>query len=241
MDRGAKEKEAAAVLLSALYPNHVSSLEIQRGFERLVESVDDLALDVPSAASDLAMFIARATVDDILPPAFMHTLEGLLPGLRGEGKHAFETLRIARGHLDGRHAHERVLRGFGVDSSKSPIDAAKTAIQDLLTEYLDSGDVAEARRCLRAINARYFHHEFVKRALVLCIEAVVGDETAPRLLGLLKVLGSSGEVSASQMALGFDRMAAVLEDLKLDVPNAETRMEGLRLMAKEEGIHPMRD
>jgi programmed cell death protein 4 len=61
------------------------------------------------------------------------------------------------------------------------------------------------------------------------------------LLGLLKVLGSSGEVSASQMALGFDRMAAVVEDLKLDVPNAETRMEGLRLMAKEEGIHPMRD
>ena len=33
------------------------------------------------------------------------------------------------------------------------------------------------------------------------------------------------------------RLDAVVEDLKLDVPNAVERMEGLRLMAKEEGIH----
>ena len=65
-----------------------------------------------------------------------------------------------------------------------------------------------------------------------------GAETAPRLLGLLKVLGDSGEVSVSQMAIGFGRMDAVVDDLKLDVPNAVERMEGLRLMAKEEAIFP---
>ena len=68
-----------------------------------------------------------------------------------------------------------------------------------------------------------------------------GHETAPRLLGLLKVLGKSGEVSASQIKIGFDRMDVVVEDLVLDVPKAKTRLEGLRLMAKEEAIHPMRD
>ena len=135
-----------------------------------------------------------------------------------------------------RRGIERILRAWG-DSTKSALDAAKAAIQELLSEYLVSGDVGEARRCLRALDARYFHHEFVKRALVLCIEAAVGAETAPRLLGLLKVLGDSGEVSASQMTIGFDRMDAVVDDLKLDVPNAVDRMDGLRLMAKEEGIH----
>ena len=73
---------------------------------------------------------------------------------------------------------------------------------------------------------------------MLCIEAKVGAETAPRLLGLLKVLGDEGEVSANQMAIGFGRMDDVVADLKLDVPNAEERMKGLRLMAKEEGIFP---
>lgn len=236
MDRGNKEKEAAAVALSALYPNHIGPEQIQRGFERLLESVDDLALDVPSAAEDLAMFVARATVDDILPPSFLHTLEGLLPGLK-EGRHAAETIDLAHGHLSDRHGIERILRAWG-DSTKSALDAAKSAIQKLLSEYLISGDVVEARRCLRSIDAKYFHHEFVKRALVLCIEAAVGAETAPRLLGLLKVVSDSGEVSASQMTIGFDRMDGVVEDLKLDVPKAVERLEGLRLMAKEEGIHP---
>lgn len=236
MDRGNREKEAAAVLLSALYPNHLDPMEIHRGFERLLESVDDLVLDVPSAPEDLAMFIARATVDDILPPSFLGTLEGLLPGLK-ERRRAAETIDLAHGHLSDRHHTERILRAWG-DSTKSALDAAKSAMQQLLAEYLVSGDVREAGRCLRALNARYFHHEFVKRALVLCIEAAVGNETAPRLLGLLKVLGDSGEVSASQMTIGFDRMDAVVEDLKLDVPNAVERMKGLRLMAEEEGIHP---
>ena len=167
----------------------------------------------------------------------MHTnLEGLLPGLR-VGEKAAECIDLAHGHLSDRHCTERVLRAWG-DPEKSPIDAAKAAIQDLLREYLESGDVVEARRCLRSLNARYFHHELVKRALVLCIEAAVGAETAPRLLGLLKVLGDSGEVSVSQMAIGFGRMDAVVDDLKLDVPNAVERMEGLRLMAKEEAIFP---
>ena len=63
MDRGNREKEAASVLLSRLYPSHLSAEQIQRGFERLLESVDDLALDVPAASADLAMFVARAVVD----------------------------------------------------------------------------------------------------------------------------------------------------------------------------------
>ena len=52
---------------------------------------------------------------------------------------------------------ERILRAWG-DSTKSPLDAAKSAMQELLAEYLNSGDVAEARRCLRALNARRATH-----------------------------------------------------------------------------------
>ena len=42
------------MLLSALYPAHVGSEQIARGFERLLESVDDLVLDVPTAGQPLS-------------------------------------------------------------------------------------------------------------------------------------------------------------------------------------------
>ena len=41
------------------------------------------------------------------------------------------------------------------------------------------------------------------------------------------------------MRVGFERMTDVVVDLKLDVPNAELRLEGLKLMAKEVGIYPV--
>lgn len=38
-------------------------------------AADDLALDVPDAATQLGLFVARAVVDDVLPPAFIKTAE----------------------------------------------------------------------------------------------------------------------------------------------------------------------
>lgn len=48
----------------------IPSDQVRKGFDALIESVDDTALDVPEAAELLALFIARAVVDDVLPPAF---------------------------------------------------------------------------------------------------------------------------------------------------------------------------
>ena len=238
MDRGNREKEAAAVLLSRLFRHHVVGEQIQRGFERLLESVDGLAIRRAVGGPRTSPCSSPApSWTTFFPPSFCTpTSRAFFPGLR-VGEKAAECIDLAHGHLATGTAPSGCLAPWG-DPEKSPIDAAKAAIQDLLREYLESGDVVEARRCLRSLNARYFHHELVKRALVLCIEAAVGAETAPRLLGLLKVLGDSGEVSVSQMAIGFGRMDAVVDDLKLDVPNAVERMEGLRLMAKEEAIFP---
>ena len=37
----------------------------------MFESVDDLELDIPKARTVLANFLARAVVDEILPPSFL--------------------------------------------------------------------------------------------------------------------------------------------------------------------------
>lgn len=44
---------------------------VSRGFSALVDCLEDLVLDVPDAIAMASIFIARAVVDDILPPAFV--------------------------------------------------------------------------------------------------------------------------------------------------------------------------
>ena len=42
---------------------------MRKGFQTVVESIEDTVLDVPDAAELLSLFISRAVVDDVLPPA----------------------------------------------------------------------------------------------------------------------------------------------------------------------------
>jgi len=56
--------------------------------------------------------------------------------------------------------------------------------------------VGEARSCLRALAVPFFHHELVKQALLAAMEE---PAAAPALLGLLKALADSADVSALQM------------------------------------------
>ncbi|KAG2263247.1 hypothetical protein Bca52824_070326 [Brassica carinata] len=71
MDRHDKEKEMASVLLSASYADVINLNHIRDGFVLLLESADDFVVDIPDAVDVLALFLARAVVDDILPPAFL--------------------------------------------------------------------------------------------------------------------------------------------------------------------------
>ena len=54
----------------------ISSDQVQKGFSRTLEAVDDLVLDVPDAVEQLANFVARAVVDDILPPCLLSRVHG---------------------------------------------------------------------------------------------------------------------------------------------------------------------
>ena len=48
--------------------------QMQKGYFSVVSAVDDLQIDVPEAPDLVASFVARAVVDDILPPAFVDRL-----------------------------------------------------------------------------------------------------------------------------------------------------------------------
>ncbi|KAI3860108.1 hypothetical protein MKX03_033808 [Papaver bracteatum] len=79
MDRHDKEKEVASVFLSALYADVISSVHISQGSVLLLEAADDLVVGILDAVDILSLFVARAVVDDILPPAFLSRGRKVLP------------------------------------------------------------------------------------------------------------------------------------------------------------------
>ena len=61
-------------MLMCCHAQVIQPEQMQKGFQNLVQSVHDLQIDVPEAPDLVAKFVARAVVDDILPPAFVDKL-----------------------------------------------------------------------------------------------------------------------------------------------------------------------
>ncbi|CAH9148159.1 unnamed protein product [Cuscuta epithymum] len=220
MDRHDKEKEMASVLLSALYADVISSAQISRGFFMLLESTDDLAVDILDAVDILALFIARAVVDDILPPAFIARARKMLP----EASKGYQVLQTAeKSYLLAPHHAELVERRWG-GSTHLTVEEVKKKIAELLREYIESGDTNEACRCIRELGVSFFHHEVVKRALVLAMEIRTAEVI---IMKLLKEAAEEGLISSSQMLKGFSRLSECLDDLALDIPSAKTLFQSI--------------
>ncbi|KAK9277981.1 hypothetical protein L1049_027797 [Liquidambar formosana] len=228
MDRHDKEKEMASVLLSALYADVINSAQISQGFFLLLESADDLAVDILDAVDVLALFIARAVVDDILPPAFLTRAKKSL----SESSKGLQVIQTAeKSYLSAPHHAELVERRWG-GSTHITVEEVKKKIADLLREYVENGDTTEACRCIRELGVSFFHHEVVKRALVLAMEIRTAE---PLILKLLKEAAEEGLISSSQMVKGFARLAESLDDLALDIPSAKSLYQLLVPKAISEG------
>lgn len=228
MDRHDKEKEMASVLLSSLYADAISSAQISQGFLMLIELVDDLALDIVDAVDVLALFVARAVVDDILPPAFLTSARNKV----SESPKGLEVVQTAeKSYLSAPHHAELVESRWG-GSTHVTVEEVKRKIADLLREFLENGDTVEACRCIRELGVPFFHHEVVKKALVLALEIPASE---PLVLKLLQETAEEGVISSSQMAKGFARLAESLDDLSLDVPSAKAAFESLVPRVTSEG------
>jgi len=81
----------------------LSKSDVEKGFTILLERVDDLQLDVPNALTYLSIFIARAVVDEVLPPAFLLRVD------LGEHDAGTQVLRQAQALLKQENASDGLL------------------------------------------------------------------------------------------------------------------------------------
>ncbi|KAF5955254.1 hypothetical protein HYC85_008110 [Camellia sinensis] len=228
MDRYNKEKEMAAVLLSSLYADVIDPPQVCKGFSKLVESTDDLIVDIPDTIDVLALFIARAVVDDILPPAFLTKEMAVLPK---DSKGIDVIKRAEKSYLSAPLHAEIIERRWGGSRNKT-VEDIKGQINNLLIEYVVSGDKKEACRCIKDLKVPFFHHEIVKRAIIMAMERRQAED---RLLDLLKMAAEEGLINSSQISKGFGRIIDSVDDLSLDIPNARQILQSLISKAASEG------
>jgi programmed cell death protein 4 len=200
---------------------------IGKGFERLFEIVDEIEIDAPNAPHILSSFIARAVIDEILPPSFLS--DSVVRNLGGD---IIESAKIM---LSQDHAGAKLEKIWGPGDGR-PVEEMKVAVDQLLLEYVLSADLDEAVRCLRELNALQFFHEVVKRGIVLALDKEVESQVS--VSKLFAHLSSINLLSSTQALKGFNRVLEILPDISLDAPHAKSIVDGFVQRAKEDGILP---
>lgn len=226
-DKGDRERELVSQMLSQGYPNAFSTNTVGKGFERLFELVDEIEKDAPSAREMLAKFLARAVVDEVLPPSFL--ADAVISNLGGE------VVEHAKRMLSRDHGGVLLERGWGPGDGR-PVEELKVVVDQLALEYLLSGDQEEATRCLRELSAPQFMHEVVKRVIVLSLDKV--PDKQHQVSALFKHWVALGLLSPAQAAKGFDKVHHIIGDLALDTPAAASLVDGFLGRARADKVVP---
>ena len=191
MDMKNSQRERASLLLSAMTRVYGSE-QFFEGFIRVLKAIDDLALDTPDAASVLALFLARAIMEDVLPPSFISLLP---PRLLASSQRARQVVASVETLMDTAGS-ARILNAWGA-GAKSTVDELKGSVKMLVDEYLVEGELEEAVRCVLELDAPHFGHEVVKRIVYQAVER--GSDALAQGVALLKALRARSALADSQL------------------------------------------
>lgn len=232
MERKNSQRELVSVLISDLYLRVFTEPDIERGFEVLLKSLPDLVLDTPTAPDVLGNFIARAVADDCVPPKFVNTYK-----LAAETGLTHDAIEHASALLNMKHGLVKLDSVWGVTGAMRPVKYLVRQIQLLLREYISSGELEEAVRCLRELEVPHFHHELVYEAVMMAIEDG-GDKTMDLICTLLVSLATSVVVTVDQLKAGFLRCYDEMSDICIDVPHAYTLLEKFVIKCDRRALLP---
>lgn len=219
------EREQISKLLSNLYNDVIPPEKFTIGFQLCLDSIEDLILDTPDATEVLAKFLARAIVDEIVPPAFIKS--AVCSSTKSE-----EVLAMASGLITESHRLDRLAHIWG-PGDLSSVKRLKEEVNLLLQEYLTSGDTQEADKSVRRLNVPSFHFQLVKQAVRMALQ--LRPEERRKLSSLLSFFYSTGLISSDHIEKGLRTCHASIKDISLDVPNAEQLLNEFISKAKEDG------
>lgn len=226
IEHRAYERELISQLLSSAHAIFEGK-GYDEGFQRVLYSLPDLVLDVPSAAEYVGLFLARAMYDEVIPPKFIK--EAVV-----ENEQAKLALSLAWNTENDPTERARLEQVWG-PASLSSVDRLRDEVNVILQEYLISFDLAEADRAIMELNSPSFMSQVVKQALYCAIES--GNHKPKELImALLASWAQSSLLSDYHLARGFELAVRNLDEIRLDVPHAEDILNGLIDDAKKHGL-----
>lgn len=226
-DKTDRERELVSKFLSNSYPEPLSSNMIGKGFERLFEIMDEIERDVPTVQDMLSKYLARAVLDEVLPPAFLS--DPVIMNLGGD------VVEHAKRMLSREHSGARLESCWGPGDGR-PVKELKNTLDQLLAEYLISNNLSEAQACIQELNSQYFFHEIVKRAVTSALDEPFDNQLS--ISRLLQHLFVNGNLSTQQAVIGFNKLFFVVNDLALDTPAAPQILQAFRIRAIADGVLP---
>ncbi|KAM8842991.1 programmed cell death protein 4a isoform 1-T1 [Synchiropus picturatus] len=226
----ASHRELTSRLLSDLAVKVLSQNDMRRAFDKMLKELPDLILDTPEAPQMLGQFIARAIADHVLPMSFLDNYKGKV-----DCEHARVALDRAAVLLSMKRAMVRLDNVWGVGGGLRPVKHLVKEMNLLLKEFLVSGELPEAERCLKELEVPHFHHELVYEAVVMVLESK-GDTVSHMMMKLLQSFWKSGLITVDQMNRGFRRVYDELPEINLDVPHAHSIMEMFVDLCYQESI-----
>jgi len=238
MERHAYERELVSKLLAQVY-NIFLSHDLQNGFQRLLDRLPDLIIDVPSAREFLAKFIARAVHDEIVVPAFFR--EALI-----NNKEASHVISLAYETLNAPDEKKRMDKIWGAGSLVS-VRKLRKEVKQIFLEYLEHQDPAISVASINDLNVPHFNVEMVKSCIELSLEQnSVGYVARPpgatkdkgKLLHLIGVFEQSAILTTNDIQQAFTLVTAQLPQLSLDIPHAKEILGELLAEAKAVKILP---
>jgi hypothetical protein len=208
-DYSNREKELVSQLISRFSSKNVlNKLEVRKGFQFLLLSVEEYKLDIPDAVNLFSRFLARAVFDEVLSPAFL-VEQDLSPSDLGS-----EILRSAHALLKVSHAHLEDTWGCASDS----LSDIKEAYDLILKEFFANSIIEETIVSLRGLKSDYFHHEFVFKAFSLALDQT--KDPIPVLINLIQALKRKNVLSVQQLLKGLERIKSTLPEIMIDAPHA---------------------
>ena len=180
----------------------------------------------------VANFLARAVVDEVLPPAFLSEQNNKRPG--------DFVIEKSISLLSREHCTARLERVWGPGDGR-PVSELKIEMDQMLQEYLLSRELDECARCVKELDSAHYMHELVKRGVKIAMEGDGKDSNTQHekpaidaMAALFGFLVKNAIISEYQVSKGIDRLHRILDDLKLDVPAAPTLLKDFEEILKEE-------
>ncbi|XXQ36514.1 MI domain-containing protein [Plasmodiophora brassicae] len=205
-DKSDRDCESACKLLVHLSTTGtVCPLEIEKGFQQILDLIDDVITDIPGIVDHVACFVARAVNDEVLPPAFL-TRTRMDLNFHDLG---IQVIDLAEALLN-LHAPGLYLCSIWDEKNAPEVQAA---MGEIIDEFLAAESSEEARRLLKA---PHIGPRFIKRLFTVAL-----DRDRAAIQSFIDLLSSpASDYDRCNIRKGLDLIRSCIADLKVDVPNA---------------------